>query len=94
MKYRRLAPVLAIMLVFTIAIGTVWSMTSTSFQVPVDSFQGGGSGGGVSTSSGYRVEGSFGGAIQMWDTSASLRLCSGFVCLDVPYRLLLPLIQK
>lgn len=94
MKYRLLAPVLAVILVLAITTGTVWSMSSTSFNMVFDSFMGGGSGGGVSTSTGYRIEGSFGSAVHMYDTSSGFKLCSGFACAVVSYKELLPLIMK
>ncbi len=99
MKHRLLAPVLAVVLVLAIATGTAWSMSSTSFNMVFDSFMGGGSGGGVSTSTGFRIEGSFGGAVHMFDTSSSFKLCSGFACLgvslqEISYKDFLPMTVK
>lgn len=94
MRYPRLAPQVALLLVLAIATGTVFAMSSANYNVIADSFQGGGSGGAVSGSAGYRMEGSFGSAIYMWDTSSSFKLCSGFACIETLYHLMLPLIQR
>ncbi len=94
MKHRLLAPMLSVLLVLGIATGTAWSMSSTSYNMKFDSFMGGGSGGGVSTSAGFRIEGSFGGAVHMFDTSSGFKLCSRFACFVVSYKESLPLIMK
>ncbi len=94
MKHRLLAPALALVLLLAITTGTVWSMSSASFNMAFDSFMGGGSGGGVSTSTGFRMEGTFEGAIHMFDTSSGFKLCSGFACFAVNYKENLPLIIK
>ena len=72
------------------------AMISPSYRIVSDTFQGGGSGGGVSTSASYRLEGSLGGAIQVSSSSASYSACSGFICSGIEFirNLFLPLLSR
>ncbi len=71
-------------------------MSSASYKLISSSLQGGGAGGGVSTSSGFRLEGSFGGIVAVSSSSSSYKVCSGFICsgLGLLYRLFLPIIVR
>lgn len=72
------------------------AMTSASFKVISGSPLGGGTGGGISTSSGYHLEGSFGSAILVSSSSSSYKSCSGFICsgIGLLYRVFLPLLLR
>ncbi len=84
-----------IVILVSIPIATA-AMSSTSYKIISSSFQGGGSGGGISTSSGYRLEGSFGSAILVSSSSSGYKMCSGFICsgIGLLYRVFLPLILR
>lgn len=86
---------LLLLILISVPIATA-AMTSTSYKLISSSFQGGGTGGGIATSSGYRLEGSFGSAILVSSSSSAYRSCSGFVCsgLDLRYRVFLPLLVR
>lgn len=92
---KELVIVFLLLILISVPIATT-AMTSANYKLTSSSFQGGGTGGGLSTSSGYRLEGSFGSAILVSSTSSSYKSCSGFVCSGVGllYRLFLPLIQR
>ncbi|PWH19731.1 MAG: hypothetical protein DDG59_02150 [Anaerolineae bacterium] len=72
------------------------AMSTASYNLISSSFQGGGTSGGISTSSGFRLEGSFGSAILVSSTSSSYKACSGFICsgLGLHYQVFLPLILR
>jgi hypothetical protein len=72
------------------------AMSSANYKLISSSFLGGGTGGGISTSSGYHLEGSFGSAILVSSTSSSYKSCSGFICSGVGllYRIFLPLLRR
>lgn len=72
------------------------AMSSPGYRLISDTLQGGAAGGGLSSSAGYQLEGSFGGAILVSATSTSFNTCSGFVCSGIAFirNLFLPLVLK
>ena len=72
------------------------AMSSPGYRLISDTLQGGAAGGGLSSSAGYQLEGSFGGAILVSTTSSNFNTCSGFVCSGIAFirQVFLPLILK
>lgn len=95
MKRKRLITLGLLVALVLVAVSIAWAMSSPSFNLISDTAEGGGTGGGLSTSAGFRLEGSFGGGIRVASGSSSFQLCSGFACSAIPYpRLYLPVILK
>ncbi|RCK72666.1 MAG: hypothetical protein ANABAC_1200 [Anaerolineae bacterium] len=95
LRLRYLVPVVLLisLLIFTWA---SFAMSSAGYKVISDTISGGGSGGGRSTSSGYILEGSFGGAILVSSTSSTQKVCSGFLCSGIAFirNIFLPLVLR
>lgn len=72
------------------------AMSSANYKLISNTPQGAGTGGGISTSSSYQLEGSFGSAILVSSSSTSYNSCSGFLCsgLGLLYRIFLPLLLR
>lgn len=94
-----MAPPFIVLLVAVLAFSIIsasQAISSPRYKIISDTFQGGGSGGGLSSSASYRLEGSVGGAIQVSSSSASYSGCSGFICSGIEFirNLFLPLISR
>ena len=87
LRHRKFRWVLMAALVATLALAP---LIADPYHVRNNNITAGGAGGAVMTSTGYRMEGSAGGAVLIQASSADYRLCSGFAC-DVLYALNLPL---
>lgn len=94
MKPRIVIAILVLLALILATAGVVLSMSSANYTVSWDSMQGAGAGGTVSTSAGYRIEGSFGGAVLVTDSSTGFKSCSGFECVQALFNEFLPLIFK
>lgn len=80
MKRKSLLLLLAVVVLLGMTTGVVWALSSTSYQVPANSLQGGGAGGGTARSTSYIMVTSLGGAVQVNNTSPSYAQCNGFLC--------------
>lgn len=71
---------LSVVVILAVTTGAAWAMSSASYQIPSNSLQGGGAGGGVASSTNYEMSMTFGGALQVSNSSASYEQCNGFLC--------------
>jgi len=84
------------LLAICLAAGTAWAaLTSASYRLVNNTFEGGAAGSGVSsTSTNYRISAMTFGTTSMFLASSSYQMCAGFPCAEPSRRVFLPLILR
>jgi len=80
MRRKFLITILVMMVLLVSSFGVGLALSSTSYDMPKYSMQGGGAGGGSVSSTNYQMVGSFSGSMQFTASTTSQTLCSGFLC--------------
>lgn len=97
MKRKRwLSLLLLVVALLATTTGVVWALSSPGYQIPANSLQGGGAGGGMASSTGYTMSTTLGGGLQVTNTATSYAQCNGFLCRAGTFlrRIFLPLVVR